>query len=190
MPELPDVALYLHALEPRVVGQPIEALRLRGFTLLRSVTPPLAACEGKHVQALSRLGKRIVFELEDELFLVFHLMIAGRFQWKPRGAGLGKIVHLALDFPAGTLLLTEAGTQKRAHLHVVAGREGLAAHDPGGLDVLALDMPEFFERDGLYVTPESEDWPDNPFRFASLAWVAARIARDGLADASHMDAEL
>ena len=146
MPELPDVALYLHALEPRVVGQPLEALRLRSFPLLRSVEPPLEACRGKHVRALSRLGKRVVFELEDELFLVFHLMIAGRFQWKKPGAGLGKIVHLALDFPEGALLLTEAGTQKRAQLHVVAGRAGLAAHDPGGLDVLESELTAFRAR--------------------------------------------
>src|SRR5688572_20695474 len=109
MPELPDIALYLHALVPRVVGHPITGARLASPFLLRSVDPPLTAAPGRTVIALRRIGKRIVFELDDELYLVFHLMIAGRFRWKPPGAPIpGKVGLLALDFDNGTLILTEA----------------------------------------------------------------------------------
>jgi formamidopyrimidine-DNA glycosylase len=144
MPELPDILLYLHALRPRVVGQRISGVRLVSPFLLRSVDPPLAAVEGRLVTDLHRLGKRVVFELERELFLVFHLMIAGRFRWKPAGAPVpGKVGLLALDFDAGTLIMTEAGTKRQASLYVVQGREALARHDPGGLEVLSIDLATF-----------------------------------------------
>lgn len=146
MPELPDILLYLHALAPRIVGRRVERIRLATPFLLRSVEPPLAAAEGRRVTGLARLGKRVVFELEGELYLVVHLMIAGRFRWKPPGAKLpGRLGLLALDFEDGTLLLTEAGSTKRAALHVVQGAGALAAHDPGGLDVLTSDVPTFAE---------------------------------------------
>jgi formamidopyrimidine-DNA glycosylase len=146
VPELPDILLYLHALAPRLVGRRVEQVRLAAPFLLRSVDPPLAAAEGRRVIGLSRLGKRVVFELEGELFLVVHLMVAGRFRWKPAGAKMpGRLGLLALDFEHGTLLLTEAGSTKRAALHVVQGREPLAAHDPGGLDVLTSDVTTFGE---------------------------------------------
>ena len=144
MPELPDVLLYLHALQPRIVGQRVIGVRLASPFLLRSIDPPLSAIEGRKVVALRRLGKRIVFEAEDELFLVFHLMIAGRFRWKPPGAQIpGKVGLLAIDFDHGTLVMTEAGTRKQASLHVVAGSAALAHHDPGGLDVFEADLPAF-----------------------------------------------
>jgi formamidopyrimidine-DNA glycosylase len=144
MPELPDVLLYLHALTPRVVGQPIERVRIVSPFVLRSVNPPLQAVESKRVTALRRLGKRIVFELEGNLFLVIHLMIAGRFRWRDQNAAVpGKVGLAAIDFPNGTLLLTEAGTQKRASLHVLAGETALSAHDPGGLEVLEASRDGF-----------------------------------------------
>ena len=146
MPELPDILLYLHALAPRIVGRRVERIRLVAPFLLRSVEPPLAAAEGRRVTGLARLGKRVVFELERELYLVVHLMIAGRFKWKPPGAKVpGRLGLLALDFEHGTLLLTEAGSTKRAALHVVQGAGALAAHDPGGLDVLTSDVATFAE---------------------------------------------
>jgi len=144
MPELPDVLLYLHALQPRIVGQRVIGVRLASPFLLRSIDPPLSAIEGRTIVALHRLGKRIVFEGEGELFLVFHLMIAGRFRWKPPGAKIpGKVGLLAIDFDHGTLVMTEAGTRKQASLHVVAGSAALAHHDPGGLDVFEADLPAF-----------------------------------------------
>nr|ADC35954.1 putative fapy-DNA glycosylase [uncultured bacterium 98] len=144
MPELPDILLYLHALRPRIVGQHIEAVRLASPFLLRSIDPPLNALEGRRVIDLHRLGKRIVIALEGELFIVFHLMIAGRFRWKPKGTRIpGKVGLLAIDFPAGSLLLTEAGSKRQASLHLVAGRAALAAHDPGGLEVLGASVEEF-----------------------------------------------
>src|SRR5688500_9845760 len=134
MPELPDILLYLHALQPRIVGQRIESVRLASPFLLRSIEPPLTAVEGRAVVALHRLGKRVVIEAEGELFLVFHLMIAGRFRWKARGTKIpGKVGLLAFDFAEGTLLMTEAGTKRQASLHVVQGRDALARHNPGGL---------------------------------------------------------
>ena len=146
MPELPDVLLYLHALTPRVVGYHLSRIRLASPFLLRSIAPPLSAVEGRTVVALHRLGKRVVLECEGELFLVFHLMIGGRFRWKPPGAKIpGKVGLLAIDFDHGTLVMTEAGTKKQASLHVVAGRAALAQHDPGGLDVLDADLPAFRE---------------------------------------------
>ena len=144
MPELPDIALYLHALEERIVGRRIGGIRLANPFLLRSVAPPFSAVVGLAITALHRLGKRIVFEIDRDLFLVFHLMIAGRFRWRPPAAQIpGKIGLLAIDFEHGTLILTEAGSKRRASLHVVAGRAGLAEHDPGGLEVLGADVRAF-----------------------------------------------
>ena len=144
MPELPDLTVYLEALEPRVLGEPLERVRLASISLLRSVDPPLAAFTGKRVTGLRRLGKRLVFGFEDELFLVLHLMIAGRLRWKERGAKLpGRIGHAAFDFPKGTLILTEAGTKKRASLFALRGEAALAEHDPGGLEVMAASPAEF-----------------------------------------------
>jgi formamidopyrimidine-DNA glycosylase len=144
MPELPDIALYLHALEERIVDRRVSGIRLASPFLLRSVDPPLSSVVGRSIAALHRLGKRIVLEIEGDVFLVFHLMIAGRFRWRLPGARIpGKIGLLAVDFEHGTLILTEAGTRRRASLHVVAGRAGLAEHDPGGLDVLGADVGAF-----------------------------------------------
>jgi formamidopyrimidine-DNA glycosylase len=144
VPELPDVDLYVHALRPRIAGQRILAVRLATPFLLRSVAPPLASVEGRAVVGVSRLGKRIVIETEGELFLVIHLMIAGRFRWKPPGTKPpGKVGLLAIDFAAGALILTEAGSKRRASLHVVEGREALAQHDPGGVEVFAIGLDEF-----------------------------------------------
>ena len=146
MPELPDILLYLHALRPRVVGQRVSGARLVSPFLLRSIDPPLASVEGRIVTDLHRLGKRVVFELERELFLVFHLMIAGRFRWRPAGASVpGKVGLMALDFDAGTLIMTEAGTKRQASLYVVQGREALERHNPGGLEVLNIDLATFVE---------------------------------------------
>ena len=146
MPELPDILLYLHALRPRVVGQRVSGVRLVSAFLLRSIDPPLASVEGRIVTDLHRLGKRVVFELERELFLVFHLMIAGRFRWKPAGASVpGKVGLMALDFDAGTLIMTEAGTKRQASLYVVQGCEALERHNPGGLEVLNIDLATFVE---------------------------------------------
>ena len=144
MPELPDILLYLHALEPRILGRPLERVRLASPFLVRSVDPPLSAVEGRLVRSLGRLGKRIVIELEGDLHLVLHLMIAGRLRWRERGEKIpGKVGLAAFDFPAGTAILTEAGSRRQASLHVVSGRAGLAAHDPGGLDVLGIDRATF-----------------------------------------------
>jgi formamidopyrimidine-DNA glycosylase len=147
MPELPDITIYLEALQPLIVGQPLERARIVSPSLLRTVDPPLSAAEGRRVVRLRRLGKRIVWEMEANIFLVFHLMIAGRFKWRPEGTKSPAKVGLAsFDFPSGTLLLTEASSKKRASLHVVAGEAALAAHDPGGLDVLAAQVDAFKTR--------------------------------------------
>jgi formamidopyrimidine-DNA glycosylase len=144
MPELPDVEVYLAALRPRILGQPLEAARLGSPFLLRTVEPPLSSLIGREIVALRRLGKRLVFGFEGELFLVLHLMISGRLHWKARGAKVpGKIGLAAFDFPSGTLTLTEAGSKKRASLHLVAGEEALATFDPDGLEVLDADFPAF-----------------------------------------------
>jgi formamidopyrimidine-DNA glycosylase len=146
MPELPDILLYLHALRPRVVGQRVAGVRLVSAFLLRSIDPPLTSVEGRRVVDLHRIGKRVVFEMEGELFLVFHLMIAGRFRWKPAGAPVpGKVGLMALDFDAGTLVMTEAGTKRQASLYVVQGREALERHNPGGLEVMNIDRATFVE---------------------------------------------
>lgn len=147
MPELPDITVYVEALAKRTIGQQLEKIRLANPFLLRSVFPTPSAVEGKKVMGLSRIGKRIVIELESEFFVVLHLMIAGRLRWKPRGAGIpGKIGHAALDFSSGTLILTEAGTKKRASLHLVEGRRKLQDIDPGGMDLVACAVSEFAER--------------------------------------------
>jgi formamidopyrimidine-DNA glycosylase len=144
VPELPDIQAYLACLRPRIVGQPLQNLRIFSPFLVRSFDPPIETAAGQDVLAVSRLGKRIVLELEGDLFLVIHLMIAGRFQWKDTGAKpSGRIGLAAFEFPTGTLMLTEAGTKKRASLHLLRGRESLAAHNPGGLDVFAIDTPAF-----------------------------------------------
>jgi len=146
MPELPDVTVYIEALSERVLNQPIQKIRIGSPFVLRSFDPPIGAAEGKKVVALHRLGKRIVFELEDELYLIVHLMIAGRFHWKPRGAKIArKYGQAAFDFPNGTLLLTEAGTKKRASIYLVHREAAVQAHDPGGLEVLEASLEQFRE---------------------------------------------
>ncbi|HEY7714597.1 MAG TPA: DNA-formamidopyrimidine glycosylase family protein [Candidatus Binatia bacterium] len=146
MPELPDVTIYLEALAERVLQQPIQKVRIASPFVLRSFDPPINEAEEKKVLALRRLGKRIVFALEDELFLIVHLMIAGRLHWKPRGAKIArKYGQAAFDFPNGTLLLTEAGTKKRASIYLVRGEAALREHDPGGLDVLDATLERFRE---------------------------------------------
>lgn len=146
MPELPDILLYLRALEPRIVGKRVTGVRLATPFLLRSVAPPLSALEGKTIVRVLRLGKRIVMEAEGELFLVFHLMIAGRFRWKPPRAPIpGKVGLFALDFEQGTLVLTEAGSKRQASLYVVQGVDALSQHDPGGIEVLDVDVRTFSE---------------------------------------------
>jgi formamidopyrimidine-DNA glycosylase len=144
MPELPDIAAYLTALEPRIVGQPLEHVRVTSAFLLRTVQPPLASVEGRVVRELRRIGKRIAIGLEGDLWLVLHLMIAGRLHWRPPGAKLGGRQNLAaFDFPHGSLVLTEAGAKRRASLHLFAGEEALHSIDPGGIDVLSSDLNSF-----------------------------------------------
>jgi formamidopyrimidine-DNA glycosylase len=144
MPELPDIVVYIESLQPRIEGQVLERVRLIHPFLLRSVGPPLAAVEGRTVQGLRRLGKRMVIAVDPDLFLVLHLMIAGRLHWKPRGARPpGKVGLAAFDFATGTLVLTEAGSKRRASLYLVRGEADLAAHDPGGLEVLDADEARF-----------------------------------------------
>src|SRR5260370_9871361 len=144
MPELPDVVVYIEALEQRILGQKLERVRLASPFLLRTTNPAIGAVEGKQVQQLRRLGKRIAIGVEGELWLVLHLMIAGRLHWRPAGIKLpAKRALAAFDFAAGSLLLTEAGSTKRASLHVVRGEAGLRALDPGGLEVLGGDLDSF-----------------------------------------------
>jgi formamidopyrimidine-DNA glycosylase len=144
MPELPDVTVYLEALERRILGARLERVRLLTPFVLRSVDPPLSAAAGKSVVGFRRLGKRIVIALQDDLFLVIHLMIAGRLHWRPAGARPpGKIGLAAFDFSTGTVILTEAGTKRRASLEVVRGESALGQHDPGGLDVFAAPLEAF-----------------------------------------------
>jgi formamidopyrimidine-DNA glycosylase len=153
LPELPDITVYIEALSSRIVGHTLARVRLASPFLLRSVSPPLSAVEGAVVSALRRLGKRIVFEFGDSTFLVLHLMIAGRLKWKPLAPGakgavalVGRATLAAFDFDSGTLLLTEAGSKRRASLYVVSGESGLAEHDPGGLEPLAISTRVFAER--------------------------------------------
>ena len=144
MPELPDINIYLEALDRFVVGHEIEKIRIAGISLLGSYDPPIEVAHGKKVTGLRRLGKRIIFELEDDFFLVLHLMISGRLRWKDRGVTIPKKVGLAaFDFADGSILLTEQSTKKRATLHLVRGEEGLADHDRGGLEVLSATPDEF-----------------------------------------------
>lgn len=144
MPELPDISAYLTALQPRIVGQRLESVRLASPFLLRTASPPLSAVEGHVVQSLGRIGKRIVIEFDHGLWLVLHLMIAGRLQWRPAGVKLaGRNALAAFDFSDGSLLLTEAGSKRRASLHVFSSRRDLASIDPGGVDVFAIGIEEF-----------------------------------------------
>jgi len=144
MPELPDAVVYVEALERHVVGHRLEKIRLTSPFLLRSFRPPIESAEGRTVTAARRLGKRIVLALEGDLFLVFHLMIAGRLRWRAPGARPpGRIALALLDFPHGTLLVTEASKKKRASLHLVAGEAALAEHDPGGLEVFDAGVEAF-----------------------------------------------
>jgi len=144
MPELPDITIYIEALGSRLLNQRLEKIRLGNPFLLRSIEPPIRSAEGKKVLGFQRIGKRIVFELEGDLFMVFHLMITGRFHWKKRGIAVPrKYGHAAFDFPTGTLLLTEMGTKKRASLHLVKGRENLIEHDPRGLEIFDADLKTF-----------------------------------------------
>jgi formamidopyrimidine-DNA glycosylase len=146
MPEFPDITVYIDALSERVLNQPIQKIRIGSPFVLRSFDPPIGAAEGKRILGLRRLGKRIVFELEDGLFLIVHLMIAGRFHWKPKGAKIArKYDQAAFDFPGGTLLLTEAGTKKRVSIYLVHGEAALQEHDPGGLEVLDASLEQFRE---------------------------------------------
>jgi formamidopyrimidine-DNA glycosylase len=146
VPELPEITAYVEALERTVLGQPLESIRLRSPSLVRTFDPPLSAAQGRRILGLRRLGKRVVWEMDDELFLVFHLMITGRFKWTRRGAPVpAKRAHAAFDFPGGTLLITEQSTRKRASLFVVRGEAALAELDPGGLEVLDASLEAFEE---------------------------------------------
>lgn len=144
MPELPDIAAYISALEPRILAQPIERVRLSSAFLLRTVQPPTNSVEGRVVRELRRIGKRIAIGVEGDLWLVLHLMIAGRLHWRPRGAKLAGRQNLAaFDFPNGSLVLTEAGTKRRASLHILAGDQGLRSVDPGGIEIFSTDLDSF-----------------------------------------------
>jgi formamidopyrimidine-DNA glycosylase len=144
VPELPDIVVYIESLEPRIVGQQLNRVRLKSPFLLRSVRPPIQQAEGRRVLDLLRLGKRIVLVLEGELFVVLHLMIAGRLRWRAADAAIpGKLGLAAFDFPTGTVLLTEAGSKKRASLHLLRGEQALRRHDPAGLELLDADLGEF-----------------------------------------------
>jgi formamidopyrimidine-DNA glycosylase len=144
MPELPDITAYLSALEARILGQKLEQVRLASFTLLRTAQPPLESVNGRGVRELRRIGKRIALGWKGDFWLVLHLMIAGRLHWKPAGAKLaGRNALAAFDFATGSLVLTEAGSKRRASLYVFAGEEALRAVDPGGIDVMACDLVAF-----------------------------------------------
>ncbi len=144
MPELPDIAAYITALEPRIVGQPLERVRLQSAFLLRTAQPPLADVEGRVLRELRRVGKRITIGVENDLWLVLHLMIAGRLHWRAREAKLaGRQTLAAFDFPNGSLVLTEAGSKHRASLHIVLGEENLRSFDAGGIDVFSSDLASF-----------------------------------------------
>jgi formamidopyrimidine-DNA glycosylase len=147
LPELPDVELYRHALRSRVAGARIDRVRLGNPFIVRTFDPPVSVLEGTRVHEVSRMGKRLVFSLEHELFVIVHLMIAGRLRWREPGAAIPrKVGLLAIDFENGTLLLTEAGSKRQASVHVVRGAAALHEHDPGGLEVLDADLPQFAER--------------------------------------------
>jgi formamidopyrimidine-DNA glycosylase len=144
MPELPDIAAYITALEARILGQPLEQVRLGSVFLLRTVEPPIASVEGCTVREIRRIGKRIAIGVDGDVWLVLHLMIAGRLHWRPRQAKLaGRNALAAFDFASGSLLLTEAGSKRRASLHVLAGEEALRAIDPGGVEIFSTDLEGF-----------------------------------------------
>jgi formamidopyrimidine-DNA glycosylase len=144
MPELPDIAAYISALEPRIVGQPLQHVRRNSAFLLRTAQPPLASVEGRIVKELRRVGKRIAIGLEDDLWLLLHLMIAGRLHWRDAEAKLtGRQSLAAFDFPDGSLILTEAGTKHRASLHLLSGEESLRSFDAGGIDIFSSDLSSF-----------------------------------------------
>jgi formamidopyrimidine-DNA glycosylase len=147
VPELPDVELYLHALRARILNQPLERLRIGNPFIVRTYDPPVDALAGRPVTSLQRFGKRIVFGFPDELYLVLHLMIAGRLRWRARGEKIpAKVGLAAFDFPDGTIILTEAGSRRQASIHIVRGRAALAEHDRGGLEVLEADLAAFSDR--------------------------------------------
>jgi len=144
MPELPDIAAYIRALEPRIVGKPLQRLRLASAFLLRTVQPPVADVEGKAVLEVRRIGKRIALGVESDLWLVLHLMIAGRLHWRPAEARLaGRQTLAAFDFSDGSLVLTEAGSKRRASLHILSGEETLRSMDAGGIDIFTTDLNSF-----------------------------------------------
>jgi len=144
MPELPDISAYISALEPRILGQPLERVRIASVFLLRTVDPPLSSAEGRTVQSIRRIGKRIAIGLDDDLWLVLHLMIAGRLHWRPPHAKLaGRNALAAFDFPSGSLTLTEAGSKRRASLHVLRGEAALLSIDPGGIEIFSTDLDGF-----------------------------------------------
>src|SRR5712692_11570828 len=144
MPELPDVAAYITALEPRIIDQPLKQIRLASAFLLRTAEPPIESVEGQVVRDLRRIGKRILIGLENNLWLALHLMIAGRLHWRAPGAKLaGRQSLAAFDFPNGSLVLTEAGTKRRASLHILSGEESLHSVDAGGIDIFSSDLDSF-----------------------------------------------
>jgi formamidopyrimidine-DNA glycosylase len=144
MPELPDIVTYISALEPLIVGQTLRRVRLASAFLLRTAQPPITSVEGRVVRQLRRVGKRIAIGVEGDFWLVLHLMIAGRLHWRPPQAKLAGRQNLAaFDFPNGSLVLTEAGTKRRASLHILLGEEGLRSIDPGGIDVFSSDLKSF-----------------------------------------------
>jgi formamidopyrimidine-DNA glycosylase len=144
MPELPDIVTYLKALEPRILGERLGRIRIGSTFLLRTAQPAIREVEGRVVRDLKRIGKRIVIGVENDLWLVLHLMIAGRLHWRPSGASItGRNTLAAFDFPGGSLVLTEAGTKRRASLHVISGEDGLHAMDPGGIDIFKSDLEAF-----------------------------------------------
>jgi formamidopyrimidine-DNA glycosylase len=144
MPELPDIAAYIAALEARILGRPLEKVRLGSVFLLRTVEPPLESADGRNVREIRRVGKRIAIGVDGDLWLVIHLMIAGRLHWRPPKARLaGRNALAAFDFPSGSLVLTEAGSKRRASLHVLQGEEGLRSIDPGGVEVFSADLDGF-----------------------------------------------
>lgn len=147
MPELPDVVVYIEALTARVLGQPLEKIRIGNPFIIRTIDPPPQELEGRRVIGLRRMGKRIVLAFENGLFMVVHLMIAGRFRWRERGAAIpGKVGMAAFDFPTGTLLFTEQGSKRQASIHLLRGAAGLAEFERGGLEVLEADLPAFAAR--------------------------------------------
>ncbi len=144
MPELPDISAYITALEPRILGQPLQQVRITSPFLLRTVDPPLTSVDNRTVQSIRRIGKRIAIGLDGDLWLVLHLMIAGRLHWRPPQVKLGGRQNLAaFDFPSGSLLLTEAGSKRRASLHLFCGEAALAEIDPGGIEIFSTDLEGF-----------------------------------------------